>query len=209
MSAVQHLLLPMRFYYEQSLIVVSSSACPSLSTVSITEKCLSYVYILQVVLVTSLAAYCLLQDGVMSICIIICIVCIISLGFIISLSPLDDLKYHGWSIKEINFTSPYTSPVYLGWAIASIFALLLTGILPAVAWFATYRFSLSSATCVAVFTGKTCTVSCFVSWRMIFGIPVGESWFAGFSLFSCIQCNENDMDIAFEIVCILWLEISI
>lgn len=40
---MQHLLLPMRFYNEQSLSVVSSSACPSLSTVSIIEKYLSCV----------------------------------------------------------------------------------------------------------------------------------------------------------------------
>ncbi|XP_062109742.1 uncharacterized protein LOC133821506 [Humulus lupulus] len=35
---------------------------------------------------------------------------------------------------------------------ASVVALVVTGVLPNVLWFATYRFSLSSAVCVGIFT---------------------------------------------------------
>jgi len=92
------------------------------------------------------------EDKVMTVAIIMCITCIVALGVIISLSPLDDLNYHGWRSNHASFTSPYTSSIYLGWAIATAFALILSGVLPAVSWFATYRLSLSSAACIAVFT---------------------------------------------------------
>jgi hypothetical protein len=95
----------------------------------------------------------------MTVAIIMCITCIVALGVIISLSPLDDLNYHGWRSNHASFTSPYTSSIYLGWAIATAFALILSGVLPAVSWFATYRLSLSSAACIAVFTGNTWTTS--------------------------------------------------
>lgn len=95
-----------------------------------------------------------LQDNVMTICIVMCVICILALGTIVSLSPLDDVNYRGWSSKRFSSDSPYTSPCYLGWALASVFALVLTGVLPAVSWFATYRFSLSSAVCMAIFIGK-------------------------------------------------------
>ena len=90
----------------------------------------------------------------MTICIVMCVICILALGTIVSLSPLDDVNYRGWSSKRFSSDSPYTSPCYLGWALASVFALVLTGVLPAVSWFATYRFSLSSAVCMAIFIGK-------------------------------------------------------
>lgn len=92
------------------------------------------------------------EDNVMTLCILVTVICIIALGVIISFSPLDDIKYHSWSSVTRYSTSPYTSPLYLGWAIASAFALVITGVLPAISWFATYRFSLSSAVCVAIFT---------------------------------------------------------
>lgn len=77
---------------------------------------------------------------------------IVALGAIVSAKPLDELGYKGWGQGQRSFNSPYTSSVYLGWAIASAIALLATGILPMVSWFATYRFTLSSAISIAVFT---------------------------------------------------------
>jgi hypothetical protein len=41
--------------------------------------------------------------------------------------------------------------MYLGWALSSAIAVLTTGLIPIVAWFATYRFSPSSAICVGLF----------------------------------------------------------
>jgi hypothetical protein len=77
---------------------------------------------------------------------------VISLGAIISAKPLDDLKYKLFSARENNVTSPYTSSVYLGWAMSSGIALVVTAILPIVSWFATYRFSHSSAVCLMIFS---------------------------------------------------------
>eukprot|EP01018_Ginkgo_biloba_P017061 Gb_09128 [translate_table: standard] len=92
------------------------------------------------------------KEGVaIAISVIIFIVSILALGAIISVKPLDDLGYRGWNGEQKSFTSPYTSSFYLGWAIASAFALVITGVLPVVSWFATYRFSLSSAICVGIF----------------------------------------------------------
>lgn len=71
-----------------------------------------------------------------------------------SFKPLEDLGYKGWTREHKGFTSPYASSVYLGWAMASAIALVVTGVLPIVSWFATYRFSLSSAVCVGIFTGN-------------------------------------------------------
>ncbi|KAL0906783.1 hypothetical protein M5K25_025304 [Dendrobium thyrsiflorum] len=76
---------------------------------------------------------------------------VLALGAIVSAKPLDDLGYKGWSGDHRSFYSPYASSVYLGWAIASSMALLITAVLPIVSWFATYRFSLSSALCVGIF----------------------------------------------------------
>ncbi|CAM6110257.1 unnamed protein product [Calypogeia fissa] len=97
----------------------------------------------------------LLQHGegvVMTLAMCTCVGSILALGVIICVKPLDDLSYAGWTGRQQSFQgSPYTSSFYLGWAISSALLLLLTGILPAVSWFATYRFSLSSAVCVAIF----------------------------------------------------------
>ncbi|KAL7203033.1 hypothetical protein ACSBR1_034475 [Camellia fascicularis] len=76
---------------------------------------------------------------------------VLALGAIVSAKPLDDLRYKGWTGEHDSFTSPYASSVYLGWAMASAIALVVTGVLPIVSWFATYRFSLSSAICVGIF----------------------------------------------------------
>lgn len=79
---------------------------------------------------------------------------IIALGAIVSAKPLDELGYTGWNgIKKYD-DSPYTSSSYLGWAMTSILALIIAGVLPIVSWFATYRFSLSSAICIGIFASK-------------------------------------------------------
>ncbi|KAL3697653.1 hypothetical protein R1sor_011729 [Riccia sorocarpa] len=87
----------------------------------------------------------------MTLSVIVCICSIVGLGLIISFKPLDDLSYSGWSGPQPSSKSPYTSSFYLGWALASAIVLILTGTLPAVSWFATFRFSLSSRICVATF----------------------------------------------------------
>lgn len=79
---------------------------------------------------------------------------VFALGAIVSVKPLEDLQYKGWTDDQRSFTSPYASSVYLGWAMASVIALVVTGVLPIISWFATYRFSLSSAVCVGIFAGK-------------------------------------------------------
>lgn len=94
-----------------------------------------------------------MQDIIIAGAVCVCVGCILALGTIISFEPLDDLGYHIWSRTEWNSQSPYASSYYLGWALASVFALLITGVLPAVSWFATYRFTLSSAICIALFIG--------------------------------------------------------
>lgn len=79
---------------------------------------------------------------------------VLSLGAIVSATPLEDLAYKGWTGQPKSFSSQYGSAVYLGWAMASAIALLVTGLLPILSWFATYRFSMSSAACVGIFTGN-------------------------------------------------------
>lgn len=44
---------------------------------------------------------------------------------------------------------------------ACLVALIVTGVLPIISWFATYRFSISSAICVGIFTGSY--ILCFLA----------------------------------------------
>ncbi|KAL0369361.1 UNVERIFIED_CONTAM: Calpain-type cysteine protease DEK1 [Sesamum angustifolium] len=60
-------------------------------------------------------------------------------------------ELQGWTDDQKGVSSPYASSVYLGWAMAAAIALIITGVLPIVSWFATYRFSLSSAVCIGLF----------------------------------------------------------
>ncbi|GLT39413.1 hypothetical protein SLA2020_136050 [Shorea laevis] len=93
------------------------------------------------------------KEGVaLVVCITLFAGSVFALGAIVSAKPLDDLRYKGWTGEEKSFCSPYASSVYLGWAMASAFALVVTGVLPILSWFATYRFSLSSAVCVGLFS---------------------------------------------------------
>ncbi|KAH1115482.1 hypothetical protein J1N35_008860 [Gossypium stocksii] len=89
---------------------------------------------------------------VLTLCITVFTGSVLALGAIVSVKPLDDLRYKGLTGEQNNFTSPYASSAYLGWAMASAVALAVTGVLPIVSWFATYRFSLSSAICVSIFS---------------------------------------------------------
>lgn len=94
-----------------------------------------------------------MKEGVvLSICISIFVGSVLALGAIVSAKPLEDLGYKGWTGGQNSIKSPYASSVYLGWAMASVVALIVTGLLPIASWFATYRFTLSSAICVAIFS---------------------------------------------------------
>ncbi|KAH1250922.1 Calpain-type cysteine protease DEK1 [Glycine max] len=76
---------------------------------------------------------------------------VLALGAIVSAKPLDDLRYKGWNGDPKILGSPYTSSVFLGWAMASAIGLVVTSVLPIISWFATYRFSLSSAIFIGLF----------------------------------------------------------
>lgn len=96
----------------------------------------------------------------------------LALGAIVSAKPLDDLGYKGWTGEQKSFTSPYASSVYIGWAMASAIALVVTGVLPIVSWFASYRFSLFSAVCVGIFTGNLSIFSCSKTY-----FPIEHHWY--------------------------------
>lgn len=78
---------------------------------------------------------------------------VLALGAIVSAKPLDDLRYKGLNGDQKSLVSPYTSSVFLGWAMASAIGLVVTSALPIISWFATYRFSLSSAILVGISAG--------------------------------------------------------
>lgn len=92
------------------------------------------------------------QGMLMAVSIFIFSASVVALGIIVSAKPLDDLGYKGWNGDDNGSYSPYASSAYLGWAIAAVVALIVTSVLPIVSWFATYRFSLSSAICVGIFS---------------------------------------------------------
>lgn len=96
----------------------------------------------------------LCQGIVLIICMSIFVGAVLALGAIVSAKPLDDLRYKGWNGDQKSFASPYASSIYLGWAMASAIALVVTGVLPIISWFATYRFSISSAICIGIFAGN-------------------------------------------------------
>ncbi|KAL3654770.1 Calpain-type cysteine protease dek1 [Castilleja foliolosa] len=91
------------------------------------------------------------EGAVLFICIALFAGSLLALGGIISAKPLDDLRYKGLTSDQKIVSSPYASSIYIGWAVASAIALIVTGVLPIVSWFATYRFSLSSAACIGLF----------------------------------------------------------
>ncbi|PHT96888.1 Calpain-type cysteine protease DEK1 [Capsicum chinense] len=56
---------------------------------------------------------------------------ILALGAIVSAKPLDDLDYKGWTGGRNSVTSPYASSVFLGWAMVSAIALVVTAVIVA------------------------------------------------------------------------------
>ncbi|KAE9601229.1 hypothetical protein Lal_00023944 [Lupinus albus] len=84
-------------------------------------------------------------------CMSVFAVSVLALGLIVSAKPLDDLRYKGWNGDQKSLASPYTSSVFLGWAMASAIGLVVTSVLPIISWFATYRFSFSSAVFIGIF----------------------------------------------------------
>ncbi|KAK2438390.1 calpain-type cysteine protease family [Trifolium repens] len=87
---------------------------------------------------------------VLIICVSVFVGSVLALGAIVSAKPLDDLGYKGWNDQK-SAVSPYTSSVFLGWAMASAIGLVVTSVLPIISWFATYRFPLSSAILIGIF----------------------------------------------------------
>ncbi|GAB2212288.1 hypothetical protein Droror1_Dr00025641 [Drosera rotundifolia] len=124
------------------------------------------------------------------ICIVLFVASVISLGAIVSAKPLDELSYKGWNVDDKSYASPYASSKYLGWAMASAIALTVTGVLPVVSWFATYRFSGSSAICLLIFSAVL-VAFCGVSYvevvnSRVNSIPTDGDFLAALLLLLCI-----------------------
>ncbi|XP_008787933.1 calpain-type cysteine protease ADL1-like [Phoenix dactylifera] len=115
---------------------------------------------------------------------------VLALGAIVSAKPLDDLGYKGWDGDQKSSYSPYATSMYLGWALASAIALLFTAVLPIVAWFATYRFSLSSAMSVGLFAIVLVTFCGASYWGVVNSredrIPMEADFLAAFLPLVCI-----------------------
>ncbi|XP_042517382.1 calpain-type cysteine protease DEK1-like [Macadamia integrifolia] len=132
-----------------------------------------------------------IKEGlVLAACVLLFIGSILSLAFIVSAEPLDKLGYKGWTGDPKSFTSPYASSVYLGWAMASAIALIVTGVLPIISWFATYRFSLSSAICIGLFA-VVLVVFCGASYLEVVksrddGVPTNGDFLASLLPLVCI-----------------------
>ncbi|XVF69785.1 hypothetical protein PTKIN_Ptkin11bG0109600 [Pterospermum kingtungense] len=127
---------------------------------------------------------------ILTLCIAVFAVSVLALGAIVSAKPLEDLGYKGWTGEQKNFTSPYASSAYVGWAMASAVALAVTGVLPIISWFATYRFSLSSAICVGIFS-VVLVAFCGVSYLKIVKsrddqVPTAGDFLAAFLPLVCI-----------------------
>ncbi|PSR95355.1 Calpain-type cysteine protease [Actinidia chinensis var. chinensis] len=73
-----------------------------------------------------------MKEGVvLFICLSLFAGAVLALGAIVSATPLDDLSYKGLTGDHNSVTSPYSSSVYLGWAMASAIALVVTVVLVA------------------------------------------------------------------------------
>ncbi|KMT14308.1 hypothetical protein BVRB_4g070930 [Beta vulgaris subsp. vulgaris] len=107
------------------------------------------------------------------ICVAVFVGSVISLGVLVSFKPLEELSYKGWNGVGKSYVSPYASPVYLGWAMAAVIALFVTGVLPVISWFATYRFSIFSAVCLVLFAVVLVTF-CGVSYVEITSSRIGH-----------------------------------
>uniref|UniRef100_A0ACD5ZI26 Uncharacterized protein n=1 Tax=Avena sativa TaxID=4498 RepID=A0ACD5ZI26_AVESA len=115
---------------------------------------------------------------------------VIGLGAIVSAKPLDALGYRGWDADKKSFYSPYATSMYLGWALSSTIAVLVTGVIPIVGWFATYRFSPSSAICVGLFATVLVSFCGASYWGVVNsredGIPLKADFLAALLPLLCI-----------------------
>ncbi|KAG2552578.1 hypothetical protein PVAP13_9KG552600 [Panicum virgatum] len=115
---------------------------------------------------------------------------VIGLGAIVSAKPLDALGYKGWDADKNSFYSPYATSMYLGWALSSTIAVLTTGLIPIVAWFATYRFSPSSAVCVGLFATVLVSFCGASYWGVVNsredGVPLKADFLAALLPLLCI-----------------------
>ncbi|ONL97113.1 Calpain-type cysteine protease DEK1 [Zea mays] len=115
---------------------------------------------------------------------------IIGLGAIVSAKPLDALGYKGWDADKNSSYSPYATSMYLGWALSSTIAVITTGLIPIVAWFATYRFSPSSAICVGLFATVLVSFCGASYWGVVNsredGVPLKADFLAALLPLLCI-----------------------
>lgn len=115
---------------------------------------------------------------------------VIGLGAIVSAKPLDALGYKGWDTDKNSFYSPYATSMYLGWALSSTIAVITTGLIPIVAWFATYRFSPSSAICVGLFATVLVSFCGASYWGVVNsredGVPLKADFLAALLPLLCI-----------------------
>ncbi|KAI4386305.1 hypothetical protein MLD38_004246 [Melastoma candidum] len=104
---------------------------------------------------------------VLIICVSVFSLSVLGLGGIVSAKPLGILGDKRITEDQDSFSSPYASSVYIGWAVASAIALAVTGVLPIISWFSTYRFSLFSAVCVGIFTAVLLTFCGVSYWEIL------------------------------------------
>jgi hypothetical protein len=116
-----------------------------------------------------------LQGIVLIICMSVFVGSVLALGAIVSARPLDDLGYKGWTDQK-SLVSPYTSSVFIGWAMASAIGLVVTSVLPIISWFATYRFPLSSAILIGIFAGILFLIVCTTIY--VFFVPASDIYFS-------------------------------
>uniref|UniRef100_M8C6S9 Protein DEFECTIVE KERNEL 1 n=1 Tax=Aegilops tauschii TaxID=37682 RepID=M8C6S9_AEGTA len=130
------------------------------------------------------------EGTLFAISIVVFIASVIGLGAIVSAKPLDALGYRGWDADKKSFYSPYATSMYLGWALSSTIAVLVTGVIPIVAWFATYRFSPSSAICVGLFATVLVSFCGASYWGVVNsredGIPLKADFLAALLPLLCI-----------------------
>ncbi|KAK8446135.1 hypothetical protein SEVIR_9G438700v4 [Setaria viridis] len=130
------------------------------------------------------------ERALFAISIAVFIASVIGLGAIVSAKPLDALGYKGWDADKNSFYSPYATSMYLGWALSSAIAVLTMGLIPIVAWFATYRFSPSSAICVGLFATVLVSFCGASYWGVVNsredGVPLKADFLAALLPLLCI-----------------------
>ncbi|KAJ6713506.1 CALPAIN-5 [Salix purpurea] len=102
---------------------------------------------------------------VLIVCTIVFIGSVLALGAIVSAKPLDDLGYRASTSGQKSFTSPYASPAYLGWVMASAIALIVTG--RASDYFMVCYISVFPVFCCMCW--DICSCSRGILWNILFG----------------------------------------